>query len=52
MNYSIAKMIEFAFSYILLNELLTKKYDIPEEKRQILIDYFNTRISEIRSQYK
>ena len=52
MSYSVAKMIEFALSYILNNELLTKKYDIPDEKRQLIIEYFNERIKEIRSEHK
>jgi hypothetical protein len=52
MNYSIAKMIEFAFTYIITNELNTKTYDMPENMRQIIIDYMTQRINEIRSQTK
>ena len=52
MTYSIAKMVEYALSYILLNELLTKKYDIAEDKRQIVIEFINKRIEEIRAQHK
>jgi hypothetical protein len=52
MNYSIAKMVEYALSYILLNELLTKKYEMSEDTRQIVIKYFNKRIEEIRNQHK
>lgn len=50
MNYSIAKMIEFAFTYIITNELNTKKYDMPEDMRKIIINYMTKRIEEIRSQ--
>jgi len=52
MGYSIAKMIEFAFTYILNNELHTKKYDMTDDMRKILIEYMTKRIEEIRSQYK
>lgn len=52
MTYSIAKMVEYALSYILLNELLTKKYEIAEDKRQIVIEFINKRIEEIRAQHK
>lgn len=45
-------MVEYALSYLLLNELLTKKYDIADDKRQIIIDYINKRIEEIRSEHK
>lgn len=52
MGYSIAKMIEFALSYLLLNDLMLKKTPMSDEARQSVIDYFNKRIEEIRSQYK
>lgn len=52
MTYSIAKIVEYALSYILLNELLTKKYEIAEDKRQIVIEFINKRIEEIRAQHK
>ena len=52
MNYSIAKMIEFAFTYIITNELNTKKYDMPENMRQIIIDYMTQRVEEIRKMHK
>jgi len=52
MGYSIAKMIEFALSYLLSNELLINKTSMPESSRQIIIDYLNERISQIRSEYK
>jgi hypothetical protein len=52
MGYSIAKMIEFALSYILNNELKTQKYELPTDTRQTLMDYMTKRIEEIRSQYK
>ena len=52
MSYSIAKMVEYALSYILLNELLTKKYEMTEDTRQVVIAYINKRIEEIRSQHK
>jgi len=52
MTYSIAKMVEYALSYLLLNELVTKKYEMTDEKRQVVIDYINKRIEEIRAQHK
>jgi hypothetical protein len=52
MGYSIAKMIEFALSYLLSNELLLGKTKLPEQNKEIIINYFNERISQIRSEYK
>jgi hypothetical protein len=52
MSYSIAKMIEFALSYLLSNDLMLKKTTMPDEARQNIIDYFNLRIQEIRNQHK
>ena len=52
MSYSVAKMIEFAFTYVITNELNTKTYDMPEDMRQIIINYMTKRINEIRSQTK
>ena len=52
MGYSVAKMIEFAFTYILNNELLTKKYNMPDHVRTILVDYMTKRIEEIRAEHK
>lgn len=50
MNYSVAKMIEFALTYIINNELNTKTYDMPENIRQIIIEYMTKRVEEIRRQ--
>ena len=52
MSYSIAKMIEFAFTYIINNELKTQKYDMPDEKRLAIIEYMTQRIEEIRKVHK
>ena len=52
MSYSVAKMIEFAFTYVITNELNTKTYDMPEDLRQIIINNMTKRINEIRSQTK
>ena len=52
MNYSIAKMIEFAFTYIINNELTTKTYDMPDDKRLTIIKYMTQRIDEIRKVHK
>jgi hypothetical protein len=52
LNYSIAKMIEFAFTYIINNELKTKTYDMPDDKRLTIIEYMTQRIDEIRKVHK
>ena len=52
MGYSIAKMVEFTLSYLLINDLMLKKTPMPDEVRQHIIDYFNRRIEEIRTQHK
>ena len=52
MSYSIAKLVEFALSYILNNELLTKKYDMTDDTRQVIIKFIDKRIHEIRNEYK
>jgi hypothetical protein len=52
LNYSVAKMIEFAFTYIINNELKTKTYDMPDDKRLIILEYMTQRIDEIRKDHK
>jgi hypothetical protein len=52
MSYSIAKMIEFAFSYIIINELKNDKYVISDNLRQTLLEYMSLRVDEIKKQYK
>jgi len=52
MGYSIAKMIEFALSYLLSNELLVGKTNLPDSTKEIIINYFNERIAQIRSEHK
>jgi len=52
MSYSIAKMIEFALSYLLSNDLMLKKTALSDEARQNIIDYFNLRIEEIRNKHR
>ena len=52
MGYSIAKMIEFALSYLLQNELLVHHSNMPEDKKQIIINYCNECIAKIRSEHK
>jgi hypothetical protein len=52
MGYSIAKMIEFALSYLLANDLMLKKTFMSEKDRKIIIDYFTKRIEQIRDEYK
>jgi len=52
MGYSIAKMIEFALTYIITNELKTNTYAMPENIRQTILDYMTKRVEEIRNQYK
>jgi hypothetical protein len=52
MNYSIAKMIEFAFTYIIINELKNENHTMPDDKRLIILDYMTQRIDEIRKVFK
>jgi len=52
MGYSIAKMIEFAFTYIIINELKNDKHIMPDNLRQTLIEYMSMRVDEIKKQYK
>jgi len=52
MGYSIAKMIEFAFTYIIINELKNDKHEMPSNLRQTLLEYMSLRVDEIKKQYK
>jgi hypothetical protein len=52
MSYSIAKMIEFAFTYIIINELKNDKHEMPDNLRQTLLEYMSMRVDEIKKQYK
>lgn len=52
MGYSIAKMIEFVFTYIIINELKNEKHAMPENLRQTILDYMSQRVDEIRKVYK
>ena len=52
MNYSIAKMIEFAFTYIVINELKNENYKMPDNIRQTVLEYMSKRIKEIRKIHK
>lgn len=52
MNYSIAKMIEFAFTYIIVNELKNEQHDMPPNIRQIVLEYMSQRVEEIRKMHK
>ena len=45
-------MIEFALSYLLSNELLVGKTNLPDSTKEIIINYFNERIAQIRSEHK
>ena len=53
MSYSVAKLIEIAFVYLINNELF-KDVEFPEgpQAREIITAYMNRRVQEIRSQYK
>jgi len=52
MSYSIAKMIEFVFTYIIVNELKNDKHIIQDDLRQTLLEYMSLRVDEIKKQYK
>ena len=52
MNYSIAKMIEFAFTYIIVNELKNEKHEMPNDIRQTLLEYMSLRVEQIKKQYR
>ena len=52
MSYSIAKMIEFAFTYIIVNELKNEKHEMPNDIRQTLLEYMSLRVEEIKKKYK
>jgi hypothetical protein len=52
MGYSIAKMIEFAFTYIIMNELKNDKHEMPSHIRQIVLEYMSQRVEEIRKMHK
>ena len=52
MNYSIAKMIEFAFTYIIINELKNDKHEMPDNLRQTILEYMTQRVEQIKKQHK